>query len=179
MRNTRPARPDYRIKRVIQRHDDGCGIACVAMLANVSYRDACATIFGDQQGDATSLDDLRWAFRYYGLSTPERMIPFWECDYTQLRQHAVLALDPAPNGQWHWAVWDALRRRIVDPLKRPANQPVVIGLLPVNEATVTAACAAQVSAAAVRAGRAPDRQTAARCRSPAPPTSDQGCRRWD
>ena len=133
MRSMRSPRPDYRIKRVIQKHDDGCGIACLAMLAGVSYGEACDTIFGDSQGDSTSLEDLRWALKYYGLSTPERMTPFWEADYTQLRQHALLALDPAPNGQWHWAVWDALRKRIVDPLKRPSKHPIVVGHIVVEQ----------------------------------------------
>lgn len=34
------------MRRVIQQHEHGCGIACVAMLAGVSYATACFDIFG-------------------------------------------------------------------------------------------------------------------------------------
>ena len=122
----------WTIRRVLQRHDDGCGIACVAMLAGVSYQEVCLKIFGDYQGDATSLDDLREALTSYGFRLPRRMTPFWEVCHTQVDQHALLALDPGPDGMWHWAVWDAHHRRILDPLKRPPRRPTVVGHITVT-----------------------------------------------
>ena len=133
MSSTRELTAPWAIRRVFQKHDDGCGIACVAMLAGVSYDAACLTIFGDYQGDATSLDDLRWALMSYGFRVPRRMIPFWEHQHTQLKQHALLALDPGPDGMWHWAVWDATHRRILDPLKRPPRRPTVVGHVVVEQ----------------------------------------------
>ena len=121
------APPSWSLRRVLQRHDHGCGIACIAMLAQVSYDEARAAIFGDTPCESTSLDDLRWALRYFGFRLPWRMTPFWEVCHTGLKQDALLALDPAPNGMWHWAVWDAEKRRILDPLKRPSSKPVVVG----------------------------------------------------
>ena len=61
----------WTIQRVFQKHEDGCGIACVAMLAGVSYEEACLAIFDDYQGDATSQDDLRWALMGFGFSVPK------------------------------------------------------------------------------------------------------------
>ncbi len=98
-----------------------------------SYREACLEIFGDYQGDATSLEDLRWALMAYGFRVPKRMTPFWERQHTQLKQHALLALDPGPDGMWHWAVWDAEQRRILDPLKRPPRRPTIVGHLVVQQ----------------------------------------------
>jgi hypothetical protein len=125
--------PLWPIRRVFQVHDDGCGIACVAMLAGISYRDACLEIFGDYQGDATSLEDLRWALMACGFRVPKRMTPFWERQHTQLKQHALLALNPGPDGMWHWAVWDAAQHRILDPLKRPLRRPTIVGHLVVEQ----------------------------------------------
>jgi hypothetical protein len=95
---------------VFQEHDDGCGIACVAMLAGISYGEACRTIFDDAEGDAASFEDLRWALMAHGLRVPKRMTPFWEGWYTQLRQPALLAINPMANGMWHWAVWEGANR---------------------------------------------------------------------
>ncbi len=148
MRKARTMSTGQPIKRVVQKHDDGCGMACVAMLAGVSYWVACETIFGSHQSDATSLADVRCALMDFGVQTPEHMTPFWDADYTQLRNHALLALDPRPNGQWHWAVWDAMRRRIVDPLKTPSKQPVVVGFLELSSTiNITGPCADPVTAA--------------------------------
>lgn len=131
MRRNPDAARLWPLRRVFQQHDDGCGIACLAMLAGLSYQQACLAIFDDGQGDATSLDDLRWALMAHGFRVPKRMTPFWEGWYTRLDQHALLAVNPAPDGMWHWAVWDADSRRILDPLRWPARKPVIVGYLPV------------------------------------------------
>ena len=131
MTSTDKAEP-WPIRRVFQQHDDGCGIACVAMLAGLSYDEVCLAIFGDHQGDATSLDDLRWALMGYGFRVPRRMTPFWEGLHKQLKQHALLALDPGPEAMWHWAVWDATGRRILDPLRWPPKKPTVVGHIAVE-----------------------------------------------
>lgn len=120
------------LQRVIQPYDHGCGIAAVATLAGLSYGRVSIDIFGDAEGDETSLDDLRRALIGYGFAVPRRMVPFWEGLYSQLKTHALLALDPDRFGTWHAAVWDGNRRRILNPLRVANKKPVVVGYLAVR-----------------------------------------------
>ena len=141
----------WSLRRVIPQHEHGCGIACVAMLAGVSYATACFDIFGDGEGDATSLSDLCWALRDYGLRVARHATPFWAGSYTQLRQPALLIMNPDRFDTWHAAVWDAEHRRILDPLPRPAKRPVVVGYVEVAHGA--ARCANRVKKPANRAKR--------------------------
>lgn len=97
------------------------------MLAGLNYGAARETIFGSTPADATSYEDLRWALRAHGVRVPRQITPFWVGWYSQLRQPALLAINPMANGMWHWAVWDPGGQRILDPLRRPPRNPVVVG----------------------------------------------------
>ena len=70
--------PPWTIRRLIPKHEYGCDIACVTMLPGLTYWDVCHEIFDDDEGDATSLDDLCIALRDYSLTSGKRAIPFWE-----------------------------------------------------------------------------------------------------
>jgi hypothetical protein len=127
--------PSWPIRRVFQKHDHGCGIACVAMLAGCSYDEARVAIFGDTAIDATSLEDLQLALSYFGLQPADRAIPFWEARYNQLSQPALLITNPDQHGNWHATVWDPGRRRILDPLKASGRSQVVVGHLAIGGVT--------------------------------------------
>jgi hypothetical protein len=55
------------MRRVSQRRGNDCGVACVAMLAKVSYRRACNAVFGDERATYTSAHQLRNALRAFGV----------------------------------------------------------------------------------------------------------------
>ncbi|UDL93474.1 hypothetical protein LGH83_12855 [Lichenihabitans sp. PAMC28606] len=119
----------------VPRYRRESGVACVAILAGISDREARRSLFGM---DATAIPDVHkigLALRYHGLRLAPDMTPFWEADYRDLPRHALLALDPwtprtCATGLWPWAVWDANRKRILGPRKR--LRPMVVGHLTVE-----------------------------------------------
>src|SRR5438067_6614428 len=81
------------LRRIIQQDETGCGVACVAIFANVGYDDARKVMFGRARGTYTSTADLRRALCRFGFKPARRLIPFGRRGrYTDLREDAVLKL---------------------------------------------------------------------------------------
>jgi len=116
------------MKRVVQRRGVDCGIACVAMLANVSYEVAKKRMFGDRPVRRTSKECLQDGLRHFGIRTATRLV---RCgaNYTTLNFRAILKTNATGDGNWHWIVWDADRKRILDPLEKPYKNPRVVSYL--------------------------------------------------
>lgn len=111
------------MRRVVQEDENGCGVACVAMLAGVNYQAARVKMF-PRRGGYTNTADLRRALRKFKLKCAPRMVTFRSSgfrNYKDLPTDAILKLiaPTHPPGVWHWVVWDARRKCLLDPRKRP------------------------------------------------------------
>jgi len=110
------------MRYVRQRTDTECGIACIAMLADVSYEDARQALFGPKHKGKgrTQKDQMRKALTGFGVITTKRLI---RCArQPTLKRDALVRANVAPkSGNWHWAVWDARRQRFLDPLPYKKN----------------------------------------------------------
>jgi hypothetical protein len=106
------------MKRIFQIDEDGCGVACVAMLAGVSYKMALTKMFGDRHVTPTTTKQIRKELRKFGLFSARKLVRSikWR-HYTELRQDAILKVKiPKRSGAgWHWIVWDAKRGKFLDP----------------------------------------------------------------
>ena len=103
------------MRTVRQRGESDCGIACLAMLAGISWVEARKELFGSQarRGFRTNKDEMRAALRRLGIITSKKL---QVCkDPRRLTRDALLRTNLLADGNWHWAVWDAKRRRILDP----------------------------------------------------------------
>jgi hypothetical protein len=104
------------MRHVFQLDDDGCGVACLAMIAGVSYRKALKCMFGDQKVVKTETKDLRRALHRFAIGCSSRLIRSTrQCHYRNLEQDAILKTRTRSDGDWHWIVWDAKRKKFLDP----------------------------------------------------------------
>ena len=68
----------------------------------------------------TDTGDLRKALAVYGLELAHHLVPFRSTKYEDLEDNAILKVNPRRGGaEWHWVVWDATRRRLLDPRDPP------------------------------------------------------------
>jgi ABC-type bacteriocin/lantibiotic exporter with double-glycine peptidase domain len=108
------------MKHVTQENDSGCGVACVAMLANKYYWEARLKILGrsDKAKHRTSVKEIRDGLKEYGLKMGKRHTfkkETWTSETQKRKFRAILVIRPrksTPN--WHWVVWDG--DRVLDPL---------------------------------------------------------------
>jgi ABC-type bacteriocin/lantibiotic exporter with double-glycine peptidase domain len=106
------------MKLLRQKRDDDCGIACVAMLAGVTYERAKSKIFGDRDIELTQAPMLRDALRELGRKPARGVVPLRGRDYRTLEHPALLKVNPRKGGmEWHWVVWTG--SRILDPKNPP------------------------------------------------------------
>jgi ABC-type bacteriocin/lantibiotic exporter with double-glycine peptidase domain len=121
------------MRRVVQKTEMACGIACVAMLAGVHYRKALEA-FDDQESAETNgnyAPALRLALTRLGLRPSQRLKRFR--GYDALKQNAILKVNPYNNGKdWHWVAWDASGKRILDPLEPPYQRYRPIAVITVE-----------------------------------------------
>ena len=107
------------MKLVKQRDENGCGLACVAMVAGRPYS-AIRKILGSDEVGPTQLRKLRQIMRQHGIAAGERMIPLRSRTPFELPFDALIKMNPRRNGrEWHWVIWDHRRRRILDPKVPP------------------------------------------------------------
>lgn len=116
------------MKRVTQRERTDCGVACIAMVASVSYEDAQKAL-GDAAHSRTQVADLRKALDKLGYCLGRRSIPIAPEKLQQLTFDCILKTKPGPkSGNWHWMVWDSNAQKILDPqpkgkaYKRPLSR---------------------------------------------------------
>ena len=103
------------MKRVAQKKRTDCGVACVAMVADVSYEDAQEAM-GDAAYSRTQVADLRKALGKLGYCLGHRSIPIAPEKLQQLTFDCILKTKPGPkSGNWHWMVWDSHAQKILDP----------------------------------------------------------------
>jgi len=109
-----------KIKRICQRYRSDCGVACVAMIAGVSYQQAFA-VFGFAEGEKgfhTRHKDLVEALDKLGCQVQRKMFRAWE----DIPGHAILAVNHrCKRRNFHWVVFDG--KAVLDPSPhRPARE---------------------------------------------------------
>jgi hypothetical protein len=119
------------MRRVAQLDENGCGVACVAILAGITYSQARRQMFGREAGSFTETGDPRNALRKRGIPVGNRLVPLRTRNYMDLRHHAILKVNVHPNW-WLWVVWDAGRRKPIDPRRPPYRRIRAVSFLKVQ-----------------------------------------------
>src|SRR5665213_4508399 len=105
------------MKYVRQRTDTECGIACVAMLADVGYEKARHALSGPNHNGTgrSEKDQMRKALTTFGVIITKRLV---RCArHPSSKRDALVRTNVGPiSGNWHWAVWDATQQKFLDPL---------------------------------------------------------------
>ena len=130
------------MKRILQIDDCDCGVACVAMLlqryancpSRSSYDAARAMMFGKTESGLTKTRDLKKALNACNILTADRLKRFKPIAPKNmgLTFDAVLATKKLKDGSWHWMVWDAKNKMLLDPLEEPYTKPRVVSFLRVG-----------------------------------------------
>lgn len=116
------------MKRVEQKRGTDCGVACVAMIAGITYETA-EEAMGLAVHSRTEVRDLRKALEKFGYNLGYRSIPATSEKLRCLHFDCILKTKPGPKSRnWHWMVWDSRTQSILDPLpegkayKRPESR---------------------------------------------------------
>ena len=90
-------------------------------------------MFPDGVVSGTNTGDLRRALAIHGLELAHHSVPFRSTSYEDLEDTAILKATPRRGGaEWHWVVWDAERRRLLDPKDPPYKQTRACSYLTVH-----------------------------------------------
>ena len=116
------------LRRVPQRDwDNGdCGLACVAMVAGVSYEQALEAFRTlDRKGKTnkfyTKHCHVSKMLGHLGLSTKRIRFQSWR----EIEHHSIVKVNVKKSGTWHWVVFDAGRTypAVHDP--KPGKRKIV------------------------------------------------------
>lgn len=103
------------MRTIRQKGETDCGIACLAMLADISWKEARNALFGTRpkRSFRTTKEEMRSALARFGVVTSKRLVV---CKHPErLKRDALLRTNVLGNGNWHWAVWDSTRSKVLDP----------------------------------------------------------------
>ena len=108
-----------KIRFVPQRHSTDCGVACVAMIAGVSYQEAfdAFRFSPDQRQFYTTHTCLTKALGRLGISVLRKKFRSWQA----IPGLAIVAVNHRCNRQlFHWVMFDG--RQILDPMQNKYRQ---------------------------------------------------------
>ena len=110
------------MRLVKQKHNYGCGLACVAMLTGRSYDkiiNLYCGIYHKSGYYGTSTHELHYLLLLLGYNSARRLISLRSSSHRDLEVDAILKVpfEATVDRPWHWVVWDAARGRILDPYK--------------------------------------------------------------
>jgi len=112
------------MKTVKQKHDNGCGAACVAMLAGITYDEAAALLYPSGRSRRLGTAPVRAALEKLNRkpSTGRRQ-PFGLMRPQDLKSDALVFVMMEQDGEEyrHWMVWDATAKKLRNPY--PRNHP--------------------------------------------------------
>lgn len=96
------------MKRIIQEDSTGCGLACIAMLANKTYKTVRKVAerleIKNQDKFYTGTKDLRELSQYFGIDIGFKRVKF--NSYKSLPNIAILAINYREKSEnWHWVVY--------------------------------------------------------------------------
>lgn len=109
LRHISQRRKTRNIRRITQKTGTSCGVACVAMLSRISYRDAFrvgVACFGKAAWDEshrTDASDLRVMLAALGWRLGREV----KCKaWRKIPARALVAVQKKPKKGWHWVVSD-------------------------------------------------------------------------
>jgi hypothetical protein len=118
------------MRRVQQKNESDCGVACVAMLARVSYDEAYTAVYGEGRKGLTSSGKLRATLTKLGRPPVEgRMVSKGTRTLSSLPHDALLKVQPLKCSTKHWVVWEKKRQMKLDPYHSTMRHEVVCYLL--------------------------------------------------
>jgi len=118
------------MRRIQQRTESDCGVACVAMLACVSYEDAYKAVYGEGRKGLTSAGKLSAALSRLGRRPVKgRMVSKRMTALRSLPHDALLKVQPLTCSTKHWVVWDKKRQMKLDPYHTTLRHKVICFLL--------------------------------------------------
>ncbi len=106
------------INRVVQTDSYGCGIAVVAMAANVSYQEAKFVMFGHAKGRivGTCYEDIKYALSIYKVPYEKKACRFRS--WHGIKGTAIVLFKIRGRNEWyHWAILVVGKdgRYVIDP----------------------------------------------------------------
>lgn len=107
---------------------DDCGVACVAMVAGISYGAALEAFSFTGESYHTSADDLVRALSLLGIRAGPKLMSLpgtgrrWMEEVRVLSKPAILKSPTRRDGTWHWRVYDPSRKIILDPRSPPYSR---------------------------------------------------------
>ena len=105
-----------------QRTATDCGVAAVAMVADVSYEKAkMAFKRFPGRGFETEAKDLRSALKNLGLHLSKRPRPLRGAIKIRLKSDAIALVRLPDDNENHWIVWDACVQQLLDPMWQRPN----------------------------------------------------------
>ena len=103
------------MRRTQQKGEDGCGIACVAMLAGTTYKKAKDKLPDFWETKGTTKKQMRYGLRHcYGIKTTKPK-PIGSKNYERFKFDAVL--HGYLGGELHWTIWDSEGEKLLDPYR--------------------------------------------------------------
>lgn len=108
------------MKTIKQKHPNGCGVACVAMLAGIDYDDAAAILYPTGRSRKLRTAPLRAALKKLKRKpAPGKRKPFGSMLPEDLTSDALVFVMMEEEGEEHrhWIVWDATAKKRRNPYK--------------------------------------------------------------
>jgi ABC-type bacteriocin/lantibiotic exporter with double-glycine peptidase domain len=106
------------IRRVQQEDEEGCGIACVAMITGKTYPQAKRyflerVFLPTERKPHTRHYQLRRALRMLRIATEKRAFRNWR----EIESLSIVPINRRQDGGWHWVVYvpNCVRPYILDP----------------------------------------------------------------
>jgi ABC-type bacteriocin/lantibiotic exporter with double-glycine peptidase domain len=100
---------------VYQKDEEGCGIACVAMVAGTTYRKAKDRLPKSWEIKGTTKKQMLKGLQSYAIATGKPKRIDTKDDYKQFEFDAVL--HGFLDNELHWTVWDSKRGKLLDPYR--------------------------------------------------------------
>lgn len=103
--------PAFKVEKVLQEDTHGCGVACLAMVAGISYSAARATFlrlgFGPGRNRkppfASNFKDLMSGLGEHGISSEMKRWRTW----SDIEGVSILKVENGRKNSWHWVVAEA------------------------------------------------------------------------
>jgi hypothetical protein len=102
------------MRLVHQKGEDGCGIACVAMVADTTYKTAKDKLPKYWESEGTTKKQMLRGLHRHGIVTSKPK-PIGGKEYENFKFDGVL-LGYLDN-EMHWSVWDSNREELLDPYR--------------------------------------------------------------
>lgn len=106
---------NYPLQHIYQKNRTGCGIACISMIANISYDDVAKIIIEEKKlyefKNGLNEDQIRKVLDKLGFSMSKGWTPCTYEDLKYKKTHCLIAYET------HWVLYDHINKQILDPAR--------------------------------------------------------------